>query len=237
MENQDFVDNMLKITLGGYLSGQLHDDEFAGFRRITAPVRLILDVGANRGQSIATLKVLFPDAIIHTFEANPLYAPVLEGLQTYFQGTVHVHGFGLGSQDATIPLYVPWVLDTPFLEESSTRLDYYEKPWVAQKFRERGGLRLEKQIVDIRRGDDLGLAPDVIKIDVEGAEHDVLIGLRETILRHTPTLFVENSDYNNVTPYLSDLGYSPYRWIGDDLVPYYGESPNTFYIHNSVRFN
>jgi len=237
MENQDFVDNMLKITLGGYLSGQLHDDEFAGFRRITAPVRLILDVGANRGQSIATLKVLFPDAIIHTFEANPLYAPVLEGLQTYFQGTVHVHGFGLGSQDATIPLYVPWALDTPFLEESSTRLDYYEKPWVAQKFRERGGLRLEKQIVDIRRGDDLGLAPDIIKIDVEGAEHDVLIGLHETILRHTPTLFVENSDWNNVTPYLSDLGYSPYRWVGDDLVPYYGESTNTFYIHNSVRFN
>ena len=77
MENQVFADNVLQVTLGGYLSGQLHDEEFAGFRRITAPVRLILDVGANRGQSIATLKVLFPDAIIHAFEANPLVAAVI----------------------------------------------------------------------------------------------------------------------------------------------------------------
>ena len=237
MENQVFADNALQETLRQYSSGQLHDDEFAGFRRISAPTRLILDVGANRGQSIATLKILFPDAIIHSFEANPLYGAVLKGLQTFFHGTVHAHGFGLGSQDATIPLYVPWVFDTPFLEESSTRLDYYEKPWVAEKFRERGGLRLEKHLVDIRRGDDLELAPDVIKIDVEGAEHDVLIGLRETVLRHTPTLFVENSDWNNVTSYLSDLGYSPYRWVGDELVPFYGTTTNTFYLHNSAHIN
>jgi len=237
MENQVFADNALQETLRQYSSGQLHDDEFAGFRRISAPTRLILDVGANRGQSIATLKILFPDAIIHSFEANPLYGAVLKGLQTFFHGTVHAHGFGLGSQDATIPLYVPWVFDTPFLEESSTRLDYYEKPWVAEKFRERGGLRLEQHLVDIRRGDDLELAPDVIKIDVEGAEHDVLIGLRETVLRHTPTLFVENSDWNNVTSYLSDLGYSPYRWMGDELVPFFGTTTNTFYLHNSTRFN
>jgi len=237
MENQVFAENALQETLRHYMGGQLHDDEFAGFRRIAAPTRLILDVGANRGQSIATLKILFPDAIIHAFEANPLYVPVLEGLQTFFHGTVHAHGFGLGSQDATIPLYVPWVSDTPFLEESSTRLDYYEKPWVAEKFRERGGLRLEKHLVDIRRGDDLELAPDVIKIDVEGAEHDVLIGLRETVLRHTPTLFVENSDWHNVTSYLSDLGYSPYRWTGDELVPFYGTTTNTFYLHNSARIN
>src|SRR5215510_14493742 len=100
MENQVFADNALQATLTQYLSGQLHDDEFAGFRRITAPARRILDVGANRGQSIATLKILFPDAIVHAFEANPLYGAVLEGLQTFFHGTVHTYGFGLGSRDA-----------------------------------------------------------------------------------------------------------------------------------------
>jgi len=44
----------------------------------------------------------------------------------------------------------------PFLEESSTVLVYYGKPWVAQKFAERGGLRLQQLNAAIRRGDNLG---------------------------------------------------------------------------------
>ena len=131
-------------------------------------------------------------------------------------------------------LYVPWASGRPFVEESSTRPDYFQKPWVAEKFRERGGLHFEQHTVEIRRGDELELVPDIVKIDVEGAELDVLTGLRNTILQHTPTLFVENSDWHNVTPFLSDLGYSPFRWTGADLVPFYGASTNAFYLQRSA---
>ena len=39
--------------------------------------------------------------------------------------------------------------------------------------------------------DILGLAPDIIKIDAEGAEYDILVGGMETLRQYTPALLVE----------------------------------------------
>jgi len=39
--------------------------------------------------------------------------------------------------------------------------------------------------------DTLDLAPDIIKIDAEGAEYDILVGGMETLLQHAPTLLIE----------------------------------------------
>jgi FkbM family methyltransferase len=50
---------------------------------------------------------------------------------------------------------------------------------------------------------------DLIKIDVEGMEVDALIGLRETISRCRPDVFVESTDQNEyaVSEIFKDLGY------------------------------
>jgi len=39
--------------------------------------------------------------------------------------------------------------------------------------------------------DDLNLAPNVIKMDIEGAEYDALVGAQRTIEKHRPTILVE----------------------------------------------
>lgn len=62
--------------------------------------------------------------------------------------------------------------------------------------------------------------PDFIKIDVEGFEYPVLEGMKSTILRHTPGLFVEIHGVTNVmkkenmhkiADYLQSLGYDLYN--------------------------
>jgi hypothetical protein len=87
--------------------------------------------------------------------------------------------------------------------------------------------------VDIFRGDDLNLPKvDFIKIDVEGAEHDVLLGLESTIASSRPALLVENSDWHNVTAFLQKYGYSLWKYRHDvnALEPFNEARTNTIYL-------
>jgi FkbM family methyltransferase len=232
-----FQQEVIAETDGQLGRAELHDRDFAALRKWhDHGVRCVLDVGANRGQSFACLRTVLPEALIHCFEANPLYFPVLEEVARRAGGCT-VHRYGLGHKSGELTLYVPWAGDKPYLEESSTVLDYYHKPWVAEKFRERGGLRLQEIRVRIRRGDDLELDPEIVKIDVEGAEDAVIRGLASTIKRCRPVLFVENSDWKRVTATVAGMGYEPFRYEaeGDRLVPFYGATTNTFYLRREHR--
>ena len=73
-------------------------------------------------------------------------------------------------------------------------------------------------------------APQVVKIDVEGAENAVVVGLAVTIRRSRPMLLVENSDWHNVTASLAAHRYKPYRYEPDAraIVPFYGATMNAF---------
>ncbi len=219
-------------TLAQWRGSSVHDPDFEAFRAVEslAAIRRVMDVGANRGQSIASLRHVLPGAEIDSFEANPRFHDALEILSTVVGGTVRIHRCGLGREPGTLLLHVPACGDRAFLEEASLRLDYFEKPWVAERFAQRGQLRFDDVEVEIRQGDALELAPDLVKVDVEGAELDVLRGLERTIVAHRPVLLVENSDWPNVTPYLRSLGYAPHRFDGNRLAKFWGTSTNTFYL-------
>jgi Methyltransferase FkbM domain len=87
----------------------------------------------------------------------------------------------------------------------------------------------------IRRRDELDLTPQIVKIDVEGVEHDVIEGLASTIRRAKPITMVENSDYDRVTTLLASFGYRPFRHdpFGRRMVPFFGETTNVFYLHET----
>ena len=55
-------------------------------------------------------------------------------------------------------------------------------------------------------------APTIIKIDVEGAELDVLRGARATIIRHRPALLVEVNDVEGLGQVLEELGYKTWSY-------------------------
>jgi FkbM family methyltransferase len=66
-----------------------------------------------------------------------------------------------------------------------------------------------------------GLAPALVKVDVEGGELDVLRGARQTILRHLPALIVEANDPPGLADELDQLGYTTWAYDPDRrrLVP------------------
>jgi FkbM family methyltransferase len=233
-----FTRKALEASLAQRTAGAVHDPDYLGLLvACTAPTPVVLDVGANRGQSIVSLKAVFPHAIVDAFEPNPQFRPCLEALAAVYGESVRIHPYGLGRVEGRQRFYVPAAGDDVYTEEGSTRLDQFAKQWIVDRFRERGDVRLEESLVDIRRGDALQLSPDIVKIDVEGAEIDVLVGLEDTIRRSHALLLVENNDWDAVTPFLAELGYEPFRWSPERrrLDPYAGESTNAFYLHRSRR--
>lgn len=77
--------------------------------------------------------------------------------------------------------------------------------------------------IEIRTLDSFNLAPDVIKIDVEGAEHLVLLGGKKTIKKHMPPILMEydernptmfGSDRDAPVELLRSWGYKEFRRVG-----------------------
>lgn len=70
-----------------------------------------------------------------------------------------------------------------------------------------GNIQVNVRTLDSLRGDDLP-RPDVIKMDIEGAEADALQGARETLSTHRPSLVIELHSTNAaVTAVLEELEY------------------------------
>jgi len=120
---------------------QIHDPDFAGLRLLQRPINSVMDVGANAGQSIVSFRVTFPTASIASFEANPMLHASLAEVAGRVGGPVSVNRCGLSDANGSFTLHIPHVGDEAFLEEASIRKEYYDAPWVVQKYRERGGLR------------------------------------------------------------------------------------------------
>lgn len=84
----------------------------------------------------------------------------------------------------------------------------------------------EIEVPVVRLDDDMadqGLpAPDFVKIDIEGFELPALKGLRETLIRHKPALYLEmhgadreqkEANVAAIFAYLADLGYCTIRHV------------------------
>jgi hypothetical protein len=91
---------------------------------------------------------------------------------------------------------------------------------------------LEEITVEIRTLDELALAPDILKIDVEGAEAAVVEGGMATIKACRPVILLEG-DAQQSEQLLSALGYRRHRYEPDRSRFVAGDSGdlNTFLLH------
>lgn len=183
-------------------------------------INLVLDVGANSGQSIDLFFELNPDCKIIAFEPNPRLA---QNLKQKFLNNSNVQSFQLGISDSNGPkTFYENIFDaTSTLEELEMNSKYLKKKSRIL------GVKPENIIVNSYPVEVTTLSSfinshctesiDILKIDTEGHEYACLVGLFANKLKqhiefiqleiHYDDMYINGKSLNELTELLSKNGY------------------------------
>lgn len=207
------------------MAGGVHEDDFGYFSRYRGEGRTFIDIGANCGQSILSMRAVAPDTRIISFEPNPALFQQAQKVAKRL-GNAIVHECGLGEAEQTLTLHIPRAGKLEFSQRASVAEP--DRKALAADLSHAGftfvtaeNLSIKTVDVPIRRLDDFSYKPDVIKIDVEGFEINVLNGAVKTLQTHRPLLLIEGGLKEDISKFMSEMDYKPFN--------YSIYSPNTFF--------
>ncbi|MBB5322514.1 FkbM family methyltransferase [Marinobacter oulmenensis] len=142
---------------------------------------VVFDIGANQGYfTVLSSQLLDSRGAVHAFELDPVLIPLAQSslkLNSY-ECSVYFIQCAVSDKDGDLLSFIPHIDGNP-----TTNSILYEN---------NSNTKTISQTISIdsycRR---LSIAPDFIKLDVEGAERLALVGLEETIKRCKPKLLLE----------------------------------------------
>ncbi len=142
-----------------------------------------IDVGVNNGQTLIKIKTLDSLRTYLGFEPNPYCYNYTRKLiqKNYFQHCL-LFPVGLSNQNNLVPLFH----DTEFASGASVLPDFRENK-NRYKIVQHVALMHGDEIIKGQHLNDIS----ILKIDVEGAEIEVLQGLQETIKKYRPIILLE----------------------------------------------
>jgi len=187
---------------------------------------IFYDVGINLGQTLIKVKTLEPGMQYVGFEPNPSCIAYLERLVAAngWRG-VRVVPAGLSDSDGVVPLYASDGTDPESTIVAELRSEGQSAVRFVPVFRHD---TIEREVLDGRVA--------VLKIDVEGAELEVVRSLKGLIERDRPVIIMEvlpNRTDNELKArrskemvgMISDLGYAFYRIMKTEADDYRGIAP------------
>jgi FkbM family methyltransferase len=213
--------------------GRPHEPDFAALKQLRADTPgVYVDIGANHGQSIHSIRVFRPSAQIVAFEPNPNLAG--EITRAYSRDSrVEVRALGLGDAVGEFTLFVPAYRG--FVYDGLASLDEAEAmTWINPQrvyFFDASKVKALELRCRISTLDHENLQPAFIKIDVQGFEYNVLAGGVKTLAAHEPIVLIEN--YNGdprSVQLMSELGYSEYVYRDGALALGRSAGANSFLI-------
>ncbi|CAB5029782.1 unannotated protein [freshwater metagenome] len=189
-----------------------HEPDFLALRfwKVNEPV--ILDVGANRGQSLRSFRYVIHDPWVHCVEPNPFLASHLRKAHNG-DPRVQVHQLAASDSAGEFDLYLPryghTVYDTraalgPVAPEAFLSSEFF------MGFRP-DRAAVERVKVRVMTLDELSIEPKLVKIDVEGADDRVIAGSSQLLRRFRPLVLVELPQPATVD-LLTGLGYAPFAF-------------------------
>lgn len=197
------------LLLFQYLARTPDEPDFAVFRQFDhLNGNLLVDVGANGGQSAIAFAFMCPKSEILSFEPNPALWSDLNFVRRVLGKRFSYRKLGLGRSAATMRLHIPVVGNLPITTRASLSLEDAEEHRLRLKGELKREIGMRAVDVDVVAFDELGLRPYAIKIDVEGFELDVLNGMHATIAACSPLLMLESNESDAACKeFLASYGY------------------------------
>ena len=152
---------------------------------------LMIDIGANIGNHCLQFKQNFPDLSIWAFELHPENYKLLKAnVKAY--NDVHAFNVGIGSRTSVVSF-----TDGHFSNSGVVKM-------------EADGIN--KNIIialdDILDCDEQKHPITFIKLDIEGHELSALEGMKKTLLKYNPLIWIEDLTDSVAINYLMNLGYN-----------------------------
>jgi FkbM family methyltransferase len=152
---------------------------------------LMIDIGANIGNHCLQFKQTFPDLSIWAFELHPENYKLLKAnVKAY--NDVYAFNVGIGSRTSVI----------------SFDDGHYSNSGVVKMDSDGKNKNIIIALDDILDCDEQKKPITFIKLDVEGHELSALQGMRKTLLKYNPLIWIEDLTDSVAINYLMKLGYT-----------------------------
>jgi FkbM family methyltransferase len=191
----------------GCLNNNWEASETNYFAAALPNAEVVLDIGANIGWfSLLAIKYMNPKGIVHAFEPNLAVASKLKRTIKDNALENRVKVWNLALSDKAEDLYICWGKET-------------DNPGGAHLSHKQTDSSMVYQMINAVALDDMlpDLKPDLIKMDVEGAEPRVVRGAKHMLRKYKPTVLSElhplqlkKVSNSNATQYIfqmTELGY------------------------------
>jgi FkbM family methyltransferase len=205
----------VRINLGGsfvrYLTGDAEPEVQEALAELLKPGQTVYDVGANIGFfTILCSRLVGPSGRVYAFEPIPRNLATLKrNIALNGLTNVVVVEMALSSSSGTAEMFVsPWSAFHSLNVEGASKQDNHGP--------DAGEIVVQTVTLDEFVRDDGVHAPDLVKIDVEGAELIVLAGMRETLRTLKPLVLCELHDTNAAyAEFVESIGYGV-RLVDED---------------------
>lgn len=169
------------------------------FERCLSPGDTVIDAGAHIGYyACLASQIVGKEGTVVAFEPHPEHAQRVRGHSRSNGCTARVEQVAVTDTDGVASLRLSNRSGGHAIDDSGQTVDV-------------GTRSLDSYL------DESGLSPDLVKLDVEGAELAALNGMRETLQSDHPTVIIElhpgrmETDVGAVFDILVDAGYDVYK--------------------------
>lgn len=195
-------------------TGRVFQRDLNGLRHFDLRGKLILDIGAHRGQSITAFKNAAPGCRIISFEPNTLLADRLI-VRHGFDEAVHVEACALSDRSGSLHLYTPFY--GRFLFDGLASIHESEaKEWFNRErfyWFDPAKVSIQVMTVPTRTLDSFEYETALLKLSAQRAELRILKGATNTIASNQPIIITAWA-WDDEINFLRALGYRQFVYRG-----------------------